>query len=207
VTRAMLRAALMPAILLALAPLAGAAQQGKALDGRWELRERPTAEPVPDTALQELPPAPMAGRPQRDGASGSPPGGRPRGGRRISDEDRRQLNRLFGMAGEVPAFEINVVDTAVTITNQDGFSYVLVPDGQGRDFQLDDSTHLEVKAQWKRGDLVVEWKPDGGGKMTETYSLADSGVFLRLEVTIEHDRLSQKIWRTRMYRRADGSEP
>lgn len=121
-------------------------------------------------------------------------------------KQRRQLGVLFGMAEPVKSFDLAQNDTAVTITNNDGFSYTIHPDGHTRDITMGtapDTLHLQVKADWKDGHLVIEWKPDGGGKMTETYALADSGIWLRLETTIEYKGvLFQPVWRMRMYHKS-----
>jgi hypothetical protein len=107
------------------------------------------------------------------------------------------------MAQLVPGFELVQTDSTMLVINEDGFSYTVYLDGRKTELPLNDSTSVEVKAEWKNGSLVVEYKPQGGGKMTETYSLADSGVYLRLEVKVEHGLLRQPAWEPRMYRKVE----
>ncbi len=108
---------------------------------------------------------------------------------------------MMGMAEVVPAFEIEQTDSTITVINESGFSYTVYPDGRETELRLGDDLTIEVKARWKEGHLVVEYKPEGGGKLTETYALADSGLFLRLEVAVEHSRLPRRVWQSRMYRK------
>lgn len=191
------------AVVVSVAPVAEA-QWPENLNGRWVLRDRPGVNTTSaDTTSTELaPPAADSARPPGRPGDARQPGRRDRRGRGISERDQRQLNLLAGMSGEVRAFELVQDDSTIVITNESGFTYTLFPDGSERDFPLSDTIMIEVKTSWKDDDLVVEWKPDGGGKMTEVYSLADSRLYLRLEVTIEHGRLPQPIWRSRMYRLA-----
>ncbi len=170
------------------------AQQPRDLSGRWELRDRARR----DSAVSNEAEAPAtAERP-----AGRPRGGRSRGGRRsLSEKDRLQIGRLLGMAQVVPAFEIEQTDSTITVINESGFSYTVYPDGRETELRLGDDPTIEVKARWKEGHLVVEYKPEGGGKLTETYALADSGLFLRLEVAVEHSRLPRQVWQSRMYRK------
>ena len=110
------------------------------------------------------------------------------------------MSRLLGMAQPVPSFTLAQSDTAVVVTNEDGFSYTLHPDGRWRPMVTGADT-LRVRARWRDGVLVAEYEPKGGGKLTERYHLADSRMFLRLEVTVEHKALMQPVWRPRIYRK------
>lgn len=119
-------------------------------------------------------------------------------------EEQQQLGRLIGMANPVAAFRITQTDTSVTFTNQDGFTYTVRPD-RGRDSIVVGEEAIQVRARWRGRALEVEFRPPGGGRIIERYELADSRIFLRLEVVVEHGILAQRLWRPRMYR-LEGSE-
>jgi hypothetical protein len=139
---------------------------------------------------------------QGEGRQRSPAGPRSRG---PSAKDRAQIGRLLGMAQAVPAFTLDQSDTAIVVTNDDGFSYTLVPDGHWHPLTTPADT-LRVRARWRDGVLVAEYEPKGGGKLTERYQLADSRAFLRLEVTVEHKGLMRPVWHPRIYRK-EGDTP
>lgn len=187
------------ALAFAAAPVQG--QATRDLSGRWALRDRDAVEEetaaAPQPERRESPPSPLE--------DGRPPRRQPRGG--LRDEDRLQIGRLLGMAQVVPAFELRQNDTALVVRNEDGFTYTVPLDGRQSAFVVADSLRVETRAKWDDGHLVVEFRPEGGGKLTERYALADSRLFLRLEVTVEHDRLPRRVWRSRMYRRVDEPEP
>jgi len=124
--------------------------------------------------------------------------------RRGKPAEEEQLRRLMSMAAPVRGFRIQQSDTAVTIVNDDGFSFSVHP-GAKRDSLVDGDQSIWVRAAWKGKHLEIEYRPPGGGRIIETYALADSGIFLQLEVVIEHDLLAQRLWRPRMYRLEDGS--
>lgn len=168
--------------------LAGAlaAQEPPRLSGRWILKDTPTADSV--TGADSAPPGPPS-----DLRPLVRPGRRP--------EDQARLQRLVGMAHPVAAFAIDHSDSAVTFTNADGFTYAVHPAG-GRDSLVVGADTIDVRSRWRGRSLEVEFRPPGGGRIVETYTLADSRVFLRLEVVVEHDALAQRLWRARMYRLA-----
>ncbi len=117
-----------------------------------------------------------------------------------SAKARERIGRLVGMAQAVASFQIEQTDTTITFINADGFTYTVRPDGPPTPI-LAGTDSIETRARWKRRQLEVEFRPPGGGKLVERYLLADSGLFLRLEVVIEDGSLAQRLWRPRMYRR------
>ena len=161
-----------------------AAQEPSNLSGRWTLKDPPVADSV--TGADSTPSGPTS-----DLRPLVRPGRRP--------EDQAQLQRLVAMAAPVAAFAIAQSDSAVTFTNADGFTYTVHPD-RGRDSIVAGDQTIDVRTRWRRGSLEVEFRPPGGGRIIETYTLADSRVFLRMEVVVEHDLLAQRLWRARMYR-------
>jgi len=171
-------------VALLLAPAAGG-QGGPDLSGGWTLKDAPAPDTV--TAGDSAAPAPRS-----DMRPVVRPGGRP--------EAQAQLRRLVGMAQPVTAFTITQSDTAITFANVDGFTYTVHP-GRDRDSIVAGDDTIPVRARWRGSALEVEFRPSGGGRITETYTLADSGVFLRVEVVVEHESLAQRLWRPRMYRR------
>jgi hypothetical protein len=118
-------------------------------------------------------------------------------------EAQTQLRRLVGMAQPVPGFTIAQSDTAITFTNEDGFTYTVRP-GRDRDSIAAGEEIIPTRARWRGKALEVEFRPPGGGRIVETYTLADSGLFLRVEVVVEHELLAQRLWRPRMYRLRTG---
>jgi hypothetical protein len=167
---------------------AAAAQEPPDLTGQWILKVTPAADSAATT--DSAPPGPPS-----DLRPLVRPGHRP--------EEQEQLRRLLGMAQPVAAFTIDQSDSTVVFTNADGFSYTLYP-GRGRDSIVAGDEAIDVRARWRRGALEVEFRPPGGGRIIETYALADSRVFLRVEVVIEHGSLAQRLWRSRMYRLETG---
>ncbi|MDH5197768.1 MAG: hypothetical protein OEY20_10990 [Gemmatimonadota bacterium] len=119
--------------------------------------------------------------------------------RRGRPEEQQQLNRLVGMASPVAAFRITQTDTAITILNDGGFTYSVLLNGSWGSIE-DGEISIRVRARWRGRTLEIEYRPPGGGRLIENYALADSEVYLRLEVVVEHDILAQRLWRSRMYR-------
>jgi hypothetical protein len=109
----------------------------------------------------------------------------------------------MAMSQPVRAFTIAQTDSSVTVTNDDGFAYTVYLDGRKSALPFDDSLRVEAQAKWDDGALVIEYRPTGGGKLTETYHLADSRQYLRLEVAVEHKAMFRRFWQARMYRRSD----
>lgn len=122
---------------------------------------------------------------------------------RVTDKDRRQVGLLLGMAQPVASFTLAQSDSTLTVTNADGFTYTVYLDGRKSILPLSDSVRVEARAKWDDGALVIEYKPTGGGRMTERYRLADSRQYLRLEVSVEHGAMARPYWRPRMYRRSE----
>jgi hypothetical protein len=202
--------------LLVAAALPAHAQRPPNLTGRWVMR----AESLPPRGADSVAPPADSARadslrsdsmpppPGRRGEVGERGEGRERSGGPIprgrgpTPEERLQIGRLLGMAEVVPAFTLAQSDSAIVVTNEDGFSYTLYPDGRWHPLMTAADT-LRVRARWQDGVLVAEYEPKGGGKLTERYQLADSRAFLRLEVTVEHKGLMRPVWRPRIYRKED----
>jgi hypothetical protein len=112
---------------------------------------------------------------------------------------------LLGMAQPVRSFTMAQSDTTLTITNDDGFSYTVRLDGRKTTMALSDSVSVEMQAKWEDRALVITYQPTGGGRVTETYNLADSRRYLRLEVEAQHKAMFRRYWQARMYRRVEPS--
>jgi hypothetical protein len=189
--------------LLAAPPSVSAQHRVPNLSGAWALRDSiPTPAPARDSAAA----ADTATRDTLDVPRDSA-GQRvdPRGPGRMGPNarDLRQIQRLIGMAQPVRAFAISQTDSSITITNEGGFSYTVPLDRRKAILPLDDSVSVEAQAKWEDGALVIEYRPTGGGKLTETYHLADSRRYLRLEVAVEHKAMFRRYWQARMYRRSE----
>ena len=189
-------------LLLAGGPPVTLHAQQPALSGHWELVGSDTTLAPPDTThvLSD-----SALRQDRDSTGAEMPGERnrpmPRGRYRGPDKnEREQLSKLMGMAQPAPAFSMNVVGDSIVVTNDDGFSYRLHPDGEKDSLRLSDSLSVEYRSRYKDGNLTVEWKPSSGGSIDELYVLADSRKYLRYEVTVHSPGFRRPIWRVRMYK-------
>lgn len=183
------------ALLVALPGSMARGQERPDLTGRWILKAEP---PV---AADSVGTAPDSGQAPGDSAAAPGPASdlRPVVRRRARPAEQRQLSRLVGMAQPVAAFTITHADTAVIFENDDGFTYAVRPGGDWDSLPLGEED-VRFRGRWRGEALEVEFRPRGGGKITETYQLADSGTYLRLEVVVEHDVLAQRLWRPRMYR-------
>lgn len=117
----------------------------------------------------------------------------------------RQVGLLLGMAGAVPSFSMAQSDTAIVVTNADGFRYVLHPGGDDDRLTILDTLDVRYRAQWDGSHLEVEWRPEGGGRIRERYQLADSGLYLRVDVTVEYERFRRA--ESRLYRRMHPETP
>jgi hypothetical protein len=176
------------AAALALLAAPALAQARPDLTGRWVLKlEAPAG--ADSTAADDSTAAPAT-------ASDLRPVVRPR----AAPDDQRQLSRLVGMAHPVPAFRIVQADTVVTFENDGGFTYAVRPGADWDSIRVGEE-YTRLRGRWRGQALEVEFRPAGGGRITETYQLADSRTYLRLEVVVEHDALAQRLWRPRMYRR------
>jgi hypothetical protein len=185
------------ALLLAAMAVPASGQSRPNLSGNWVLK---TDTPPPaDSATAGADSAQIGGDTLAFGGPASDL--RPVLRRRGRPEDDQQLRRLIGMAQPVAAFRITQADTAVTFVNEDGLTYVVRP-GRDRDSIVVGDEVVRVRARWRGPALEVEFHPPGGGRIVETYLLADSRTFLRVEVVVEHDILAQRLWRPRMYRLA-----
>jgi hypothetical protein len=206
------------ALLLAILAPAASGQSRPNLSGHWVLKADPTpaadsaaapadsARTVGDSAGTVGDSARTAGDSARLAGDSARPVGpasdlRPILQRRGRPEEQQQLTRLMGMAQPVVAFRLTQVDTAVTFVNEDGFTYVVRPNRDWDSFVVGDQT-IRFRARWRGPALEIEFRPEGGGRIIETYQLSDSGAYLRVEVVVEHDILAQRLWRPRMYRLA-----
>jgi hypothetical protein len=200
----------MAAVAALLAPSSASAQHRVPnLSGAWVLRDSlPTPAPARDTTAAADTAAPDSARIGRGDSTGGPPGAmgaRGARGPRRNPRDLQQVQRLMGMAEPVRAFTLAQTDSSVTVTNDDGFSYTVLLDGRKTTLPLDDSVNVEAQAKWDDGALVIEYRLNGGGKLTEWYHLADSHRYLRLEVAVEHKSMFRRYWQARMYRRSDAA--
>jgi hypothetical protein len=170
--------------------------------GSWTLRDSAETAPAPrDTVRVD---SALTDTLRTDSVRSAPPevpGRRRAGG--LNARDRQQIQRLLGMAQAVRSFRIDQTDSTFTVTNDDGFAYTVHLDGRKTILPLDDSVSVETRAKWDDGALVIEYKPTGGGQLTETYHLADSRRYLRLEVAVEHKAMFRRRWEARMYRRVE----
>jgi hypothetical protein len=200
-------------LLVFVAAPAQAQKRVPDLSGAWTLRGdsttlarvNPTPGAVPDTAaVRDTVAADSTGDTTAvaDTAWPGVPAGAGRQVRRVPERDLRQFQLLRGMAQAVRSFTLQQSDSTLVVTNDDGFTYAVYLDGRKAILPFSDSVSVEAKGKWDDGALVIEYRPTGGGRLVETYHLADSRAYLRMDVSVEYKSF-RPFWQTRMYRRAE----
>lgn len=99
---------------------------------------------------------------------GGPPGGGPGG---MDAKGMERVRAAMDAAMEVPV-RLTIVrsDAGIEITDGDGVSRTLTPDGKTYKSALN-GQRVDVKAKWDRARLVVERSFGGGVKLTHEYSV------------------------------------
>lgn len=171
------------------------------ISGRWRLNKSQSDDPR-EKMRQAMSRGDFPGRPGGGGPGGGPPpggfpGGPPPGG---------DGGGFPGGMEASEALEIVQGDGELTI-NETGSSEVVrtrivYTDGRKSE-QSTPGGRAEIKGKWKGSKLVVEIKPERGGKLTETYELAPSGGQLYVTTKIENERLPQAVSIRRVYDRGE----
>jgi len=160
------------------------------LAGRWVLN--PTLSDDTREKLQEA----LGGR----GAGGGRAGGRAArsGGRAGAGQAGEAREALRGLAVAPASLSIAQSASEITITDADGRSQVLRPDGRKVKEKVPTGAALERVTKWSGSSLVTEASSRAGLKITQTYTRGD-GPSLRVTVRLEHPRLARPVEVLRIY--------
>jgi len=119
------------------------------------------------------------------------------GGQQQTTEQREAAQRMRdAMRQELQAPDHMTIvssDTTIIITTPDGHTTRLATDGSK---VKDDSTGVERKTKWDKGNLVSEVSGLGRGKITETYAVDSEAKQLKVKLEIDGPRKSTQ---TRVY--------
>lgn len=142
------------------------------------------------------------------GPASGPGGGEFPGGPPRSDGDEGGRGARSSPRGMEAAAALEIVQGGGELTVKEGADG---EDASARTFYTDGRKseqetprgRAEVKAKWKGAKLVVEIKPERGGKLTETYELAPSGSQLYVTTKVEDERMPQSVTIRRVYDRGE----
>ncbi len=110
-------------------------------------------------------------------------GGRPAMPNPEETERLREALRTIMQPGD--HLTITQTDSMVVVTDQDGRTTRLSPDGKK---VKDENTHIERKSRWEMGNLISEISGARPGKITQTFSLDPDTHQLRIVVLAEGGR-------------------
>jgi hypothetical protein len=145
------------------------------------------------------------------GAGGLGPGmeggrryGGSRYGRGMNEKDAARLHQTLNLAREAPvSIAFDSGGRLVRFTDTRGFETTLRTDGRKTRDTVFDGGDVSTRAGWDHETLVVERRVDGGGKVTERYTLGLGGI--RLLSFVEVDGLLQPLDFTRQFARPDSN--
>lgn len=125
--------------------------------------------------------------------------------RRLDAEERRQLQILVGMAQPSRSIVFAADDSLVVVTYNDEITFRLRPNGPAVLDTLGETIPLSIQARWADGTLRIEFEPEGGGTYSESYALADSRLFMRVDARLEWGKLRTNTGWSEMYRKVPGA--
>jgi hypothetical protein len=129
------------------------------------------------------------------GRGGSGGGGN--GGANVDPEQMARMRDAMRQLMNPPEhLTITQTDTMVVITEPDGHTTRLSPDGKK---VKDENTNIERKTKWDGGKLVSEINGLGRGKVTQTYAVDPEHHELRIAVQMENGRGGQPRTITHVY--------
>jgi hypothetical protein len=139
------------------------------------------------------------------GMGGGMRGGRGGMGGGMDPEKMRQTTEMVRQAAQCIGLQQG--DSTVTLMFDQQRSLVLHIDGRELEQELPAGTKMEIRAGWKGRYFVVEREIDGGGKITEEYTISSGTgqlyVITRLEL---NDRMPQPLEFRRVYDTASESK-
>jgi hypothetical protein len=120
----------------------------------------------------------------------------------MNERDLARMHQTLLLARRAPArVEFEESGAHVKLTDSQGFETTIPINRQGVTETVFDGGDVETKARWDEETLVIERRVDGGGKVTERYTLGLGAT--RLLVFVEVDRLLQPLAFTRQYERVE----
>ena len=124
-------------------------------------------------------------------------GGGGNGGANVDPEQMARMRDAMRQLMNPPEhLTITQTDTMVVITEPDGHTTRLSPDGKK---VKDENTNIERKTKWDGGKLVSEINGLGRGKVTQTYAVDPEHHELRIAVQMENGRGGQPRTITHVY--------
>jgi hypothetical protein len=125
------------------------------------------------------------------GFGGGGRGGRGGDGRMGNPEEMARMREAMRAIME-PGDHLTITqtDSMVVLTDQDGRTTRLSPDGRK---VKDDNTHVERKSRWEGGNLISEISGAGSGKITQTLSVDPDAHQLRIAIITERDKQSRTV--------------
>ena len=126
---------------------------------------------------------------------------------RLSPQDRRQYQILVGMAQPSRSIDFNPAGDTLIVTYNDEITFRLPVGGPPLQDSLGGEIRLRIRARWADRNLHVEFEPEGGGKYIETYALADSGIFLRVDARLDWGKIRGQAGWSEMYRKVAPFQP
>ncbi len=176
-TRASCRQCLL-LVAMGLVLAAPAAQQQLRLAGTWEATGRP------DAPTLERRPAPTVVAP--------------------CDPDDAQIRLLRFFAHPPARHVLEDRDGALLLTSDDRFFAPTSLHADGREDRFSFAgADISYRTRRPANDvLVIEWRPQTGGTIVETYTLTGSAALLQVDQLIEHRLLSAPVRQRLVYRRA-----
>ena len=121
-------------------------------------------------------------------------GGRPAMPNPEETERLREALRTIMQPGD--RLTITQTDSMVVVTDQDGRTTRLSPDGKKI---KDENTHIERKTRWEAGKLISEISGARPGKITQTFSVDPETRQMRIVVQAEGGRNDQQRTITHVY--------
>ncbi len=139
----------------------------------------------------------MGGRGGRGGGGRGGMGGEGNG--RGGEESGADRQVVMGLVRPVQRFTITQSDSSITITDVEGKTRYLVPDGKKKKEHSLDEGEFEIKTKWKGDKLVVEQDLDHGPSLKQTFRLDGETHQLILEVEVQGERMPRPIEVRRVY--------
>ena len=133
------------------------------------------------------------------GGGGYGRGGAAGGGRAATvnpEEAERLRQALRTILDPGDRLTITQTDSMVVLTDQDGGTTRLSPDGKK---VKDENTHIERKTRWEAGKIISEISGARPGKITQTFSVDPDARQLRIAVHVEGGRDNQQRTITHVY--------
>jgi hypothetical protein len=118
----------------------------------------------------------------------------------MTDKELERIRQTLALARKAPAtIEIDAEGRSVKLTDRLGFETTLAIDGRRSCESVYDGSEICTRASWSDETLVIERRVDGGGRVTERYTLGLGGI--RLLSFVQVDGLLQPLEFTRQFER------